>query len=189
MDEGLSKAVREVFVRLYEKGLIYRGHRIINWCLRCHTALSDEEAVTSEGGEAGSLWHIRYPGADGGPGLVVATTRPETMLGDTGVAVNPDDERYRDLLGKNVVLPLLDRPIPVVADELVDQDFGTGAVKVTPAHDANDFEMGQRHSLPSICIMTIDGQASTRRADPTPASIASRRASASSPISRSAGCW
>ncbi len=158
MDEGLSKAVREVFVRLYEKGLIYRGHRIIHWCVRCHTALSDEEAVTSEGGEAGSLWHIRYPGADGGPGLVVATTRPETMLGDTGVAVNPDDERYRDLLGKNVVLPLLERPIPVVPDELVDKDFGTGAVKVTPAHDANDFEMGQRHSLPSICIMTIEGK-------------------------------
>jgi valyl-tRNA synthetase len=158
MDEGLSHAVREVFVRLYEKGLIYRGHRIIHWCVRCHTALSDEEAVTSEGGEPGSLWHIRYPGADGGPGLVVATTRPETMLGDTGVAVNPDDARYRDLLGRNVVLPLLERPIPVVPDELVDKDFGTGAVKVTPAHDANDFEMGRRHSLPSICIMTIEGK-------------------------------
>jgi valyl-tRNA synthetase len=157
MDPGLSHAVREVFVRLYEKGLVYRGHRIIHWCVRCHTALSDEEAVTSEGGEAGSLWHIRYPGAGGGPGVVVATTRPETMLGDTAVAVNPGDERYRDLIGKCVVLPLLERPIPVIADELVDQSFGTGAVKVTPAHDANDFEMGQRHCLPSICIMTIEG--------------------------------
>ncbi|MGD8868895.1 MAG: class I tRNA ligase family protein, partial [Gemmatimonadales bacterium] len=130
LDPGPSAAVREVFVRLYEKGLIYRGHRIIHWCVRCHTALSDEEAVVSEGGEKGSLWHIRYKAADGGPGVVVATTRPETMLGDTGVAVHPDDERYRDLFGKNVILPLLDRPIPVVTDELVDKEFGTGAVKV-----------------------------------------------------------
>ena len=157
MDEGLSNAVREVFVRLHEKGLIYRGHRIIHWCVRCHTALSDEEAVVTEGGENGSLWHLRYPAADGGPGVVVATTRPETMLGDTAVAVHPDDERYRDLIGKNVILPLLDRPIPVIADSHVDKDFGTGAVKVTPAHDANDFEIGQRHHLPSICIMTIEG--------------------------------
>jgi valyl-tRNA synthetase len=158
MDPGLSAAVREVFVRLYEKGLIYRGHRIIHWCVRCHTALSDEEAVTSEGGEPGSLWHIRYPAAGGGPGVVVATTRPETMLGDTGVAVHPEDERYRDLIGKSVILPLLQRPIPVIADALVDKEFGTGAVKVTPAHDANDFEMGQRHHLPSLCIMTIEGR-------------------------------
>ncbi len=157
MDEGLSHAVREVFVRLYEKGLIYRGQRIIHWCVRCQTALADEEAVTTEGGEPGSLWHIRYPGADGGPGLVVATTRPETMLGDTGVAVNPDDERYRDLIGTRIVLPLLNRAIPVVADALVDKTFGTGAVKVTPAHDANDFEMGQRHGLPTLCIMSTDG--------------------------------
>jgi valyl-tRNA synthetase len=159
MDPGLSNAVREVFVRLYERGLIYRGHRIIHWCVRCHTALSDEEAVTSEGGESGSLWHIRYPATDGkGPGVVVATTRPETMLGDTGVAVHPEDERYQDLLGRTVTLPLLERPIPVIADPLVDKEFGTGAVKVTPAHDANDFEMGQRHSLPSLCVMTIEGR-------------------------------
>jgi len=157
MDEGLSAAVREVFVRLYEKGLIYRGHRIIHWCVRCHTALSDEEAVVTEGGEAGHLWHIRYRTADGGPGVVVATTRPETMLGDTAVAVHPEDERYRDLHGKSVIVPLLDRPIPIVTDDLVDREFGTGAVKVTPAHDANDFEMGNRHQLPSICIMNTDG--------------------------------
>ena len=157
MDPGLSRAVREVFVRLYEKKLIYRGHRIIHWCTRCHTALSDEEAITTEGGEAGSLWHIRYPAEDGGDGLVVATTRPETMLGDTGIAVNPSDERYRELLGKHVMLPLMNRAIPVVADELVDPAFGTGAVKVTPAHDANDFEMGQRHGLAPLVIMGTDG--------------------------------
>ena len=149
MDEGLSQAVREVFVRLYEKGLIYRGQRIIHWCPRCQTALSDEEAVTTEGGENGHLWHIRYPAEDGGGhGVVVATTRPETMLGDTGVAVNPDDAAlHATCIGKRVILPLMDRPIPIVADALVDPAFGTGAVKVTPAHDANDFEMGQRHGL------------------------------------------
>jgi len=157
MDPGLSRAVREVFVHLYEKKLIYRGHRIIHWCTRCHTALSDEEAITTEGGEPGSLWHIRYPAEDGGEGLVVATTRPETMLGDTGIAVNPSDERYAGLLGKRVILPLLQRPIPVVADEHVDPAFGTGAVKVTPAHDANDFEMGRRHALETLVIMGTDG--------------------------------
>jgi len=157
MDEGLSRAVREVFVRLYEKGLVYRGQRIIHWCVRCQTALSDEEAVTTDGGEPGSLWHIRYPAEDGGPGVVVATTRPETMLGDTGVAVHPDDERYRELIGKRVILPLLRRPIPVVADPMVDKEFGSGAVKVTPAHDANDFETAQRHGLPSVVMMTPDG--------------------------------
>ena len=157
MDAGLSQAVREVFVRLYEKGLIYRGNRIIHWCVRCQTALADEEAVTTDGGEPGSLWHIRYPAPDGGPGLVVATTRPETMLGDSGVAVHPDDERYRALVGKHVVLPLMNRQIPVVADPLVDRTFGTGAVKVTPAHDANDFEMAARHGLPPLCIMAVDG--------------------------------
>src|SRR5262249_53528386 len=124
MDEGLSRAVREVFVRLHEKGLIYRGNRIIHWCVRCHTALSDEEAVVTEGGETGSLWHILYRASDGGPpDIVVATTRPETMLGDTGVAVHPDDERYRALIGNTVVLPLVGREIPVVADPLVDKDF------------------------------------------------------------------
>ncbi|HVO22819.1 MAG TPA: valine--tRNA ligase, partial [Candidatus Margulisiibacteriota bacterium] len=158
MDPGLSHAVREVFVRLYEKGLIYRGERIIHWCPRCHTALSDEEAITTEGGESGSLWYIRYPAEDGGAGVVVATTRPETMLGDTGVAVNPDDARYTDLIGKRLILPLMDRPIPVVADALVDPAFGTGAVKVTPAHDANDFEMGHRHNLPPLVIMSTDGR-------------------------------
>jgi valyl-tRNA synthetase len=158
MDPGLSRAVREVFVRLYEKGLIYRGQRIIHWCPRCHTALSDEEAITTEGGESGHLWHIRYPAEGGGEGVVVATTRPETMLGDTGVAVHPDDARYRDRLGKRVVLPLMERPIPIVTDPLVDPAFGTGAVKVTPAHDANDFEMAQRHGLPPLVIMTTDGR-------------------------------
>jgi len=160
MDPGLSNAVREVFVRLHEKGLIYRGHRIIHWCPRCHTALSDEEAIVTEGGESGSLWHIRYPADDGTAGVVVATTRPETMLGDTAVAVHPSDERYRNLLGRHVILPLMNRPIPVVADELVDPAFGTGAVKVTPAHDANDFDMGQRHGLPAPVIMTTDGRIS-----------------------------
>lgn len=158
MDPGLSRAVREVFVRLYEKGLLYRGQRIIHWCVRCHTALSDEEAITVEGGEAGSLWHIRYPAEDGGPGVVVATTRPETMLGDTGVAVHPADERYRSLIGKHVALPLLGRPIPVVADESVDPKFGTGAVKVTPAHDAADFDIAQRHGLPALVVMDTEGR-------------------------------
>jgi valyl-tRNA synthetase len=158
MDPGLSRAVREVFVRLYEKGLIYRGQRIIHWCVRCHTALSDEEAVTTEGGESGHLWHIRYPAEDGGDGVVVATTRPETMLGDTGVAVHPDDARYHHLIGKRVILPLMRRPIPVIADALVDPAFGTGAVKVTPAHDANDFDMGQRHELPPLVIMDTQGR-------------------------------
>jgi valyl-tRNA synthetase len=158
MEPALSHAVREVFVRLYDKGLIYRGQRIIHWCPRCHTALSDEEAITVEGGEAGHLWHIRYPAADGGPGVVVATTRPETMLGDTGVAVHPEDPRYRELVGKQVILPLMERPVPVVADALVDPAFGTGAVKVTPAHDANDFEMSQRHQLAPLVIMGTDGR-------------------------------
>ncbi len=158
MDDGLSRAVREVFVRLYEKGLVYRGHRIIHWCPRCLTALSDEEAIVTEGGEAGSLWHIRYPGEDGGPGVVVATTRPETMLGDTGVAVHPADDRYRGLVGKRVILPLVDRRIPVVADTVVDPEFGTGAVKVPPARDANDFEIAQRHGLPPLCVIDPEGR-------------------------------
>ncbi len=158
MDPGLSQAVREVFVRLYEKGLIYRGLRIIHWCVRCHTALSDEEAITVEGGENGSLWHIRYPAEDGGGGVIVATTRPETMLGDTGVAVHPHDKRYAALIGRNLILPLMDRRIPVVGDESVDPSFGTGAVKVTPAHDATDFETGQRHNLTPIVIMGSDGR-------------------------------
>jgi len=148
MDEMLSEAVTEVFIRLYEKGLIYRGNYIINWCPRCHTALSNEEVRHLE--EESHLWHIRYPGEDGGPGIVVATTRPETMLGDTAVAVHPDDDRYRDLVGANVILPLVNRAIPVIADDAVDRDFGTGAVKVTPAHDPNDFEIARRRDLPSL---------------------------------------
>jgi valyl-tRNA synthetase len=151
MDAGLSRAVREVFVSLYEQGLVYRGHYIVNWCPRCVTALSDLEVETRS--MAGSLWHIRYREPGGGPGIVVATTRPETLLGDTAVAVHPDDERHRHLVGRTVVLPVLGREIPVVADTFVDREFGTGAVKITPAHDPNDFAAGQRLGLPSINIM------------------------------------
>jgi valyl-tRNA synthetase len=151
MDPGYSRAVREVFVALYEQGLIYRGLYIVNWCPRCVTALSDLEVETEP--VAGSLWHIRYPAADGGDGLVVATTRPETLLGDTAVAVHPDDERYRHLVGHKLRLPVLKREIPVVADSVVDREFGTGAVKITPAHDPNDFLTGQRLGLPSINVM------------------------------------
>ncbi len=158
LDPGLSRAVREVFVRLYEKGLVYRGQRIIHWCVRCHTALSDEEAIVVEGGEAGFLWYVRYPAEDGGAGVVVATTRPETMLGDTAVAVHPEDDRYRSLLGKRVRLPLVNRLIPVVADPAVDPQFGTGAVKVTPAHDAADFEISQRHGLPALVVLDSEGK-------------------------------
>ncbi|HIS03469.1 MAG TPA: valine--tRNA ligase [Candidatus Pullichristensenella avicola] len=153
MDEGLSRAVRETFVRLYEKGLIYRGARIINWCPTCKTALSDAEVEYVE--QDSHLWHIRYPGAHGD--IVVATTRPETMLGDTGVCVNPADERYRDMVGKTVTLPIMNREIPIVADDYADLEFGTGAVKMTPAHDPNDFEVAQRHDLPIIRVLNDDG--------------------------------
>ncbi|MGI6153800.1 MAG: valine--tRNA ligase [Christensenellaceae bacterium] len=156
MDEGLSDAVLEVFVRLYEKGMIYQGNRIINWCPNCMTALSDAEVEYSE--KASHLWHIRYPAEDGGAGVIVATTRPETMLGDTAVAVNPNDSRYKGLIGKNVVLPLMNRAIPVVADEYVDMEFGTGAVKITPAHDPNDFDVAKRHNLPMLRILNDDGR-------------------------------
>ncbi len=156
LDEGLSKAVRQVFVTLYEEGLIYRGNRIINWCPRCHTAISVIEVEYDD--EIGELTHIEYPFTEGEGGIVVATTRPETMLGDTGVAVHPDDPRYRDAIGKTVTLPLLDRVIPVVADDAVEMDFGTGAVKVTPAHDALDFEIGERHGLDKILIMDEDAK-------------------------------
>jgi len=155
MDEGCSRAVLEVFVRLYEKGLIYKGNRIINWCPDCCTALSDAEVEYEE--EAGHLWHIRYDAKDGSGSVVVATTRPETMLGDTAVAVNPKDERYADLIGKTVVLPIMDREIPIVADDYVEMEFGTGAVKITPAHDPNDFEVGTRHDLPVIRVMDDHG--------------------------------
>jgi valyl-tRNA synthetase len=158
LDEGLSRAVREVFVQLYEQGLVYRGHYIINWCPRCLTALSNEEAEKDE--VDGHLWHLRYPLADGSGHLTVATTRPETMLGDTAVAVHPEDERYRALVGRQVRLPLVDRLIPIVADEAVDPSFGSGAVKVTPAHDPADFEIGGRHNLPSIDIMTPEARIS-----------------------------
>ncbi|BCX82509.1 valyl-tRNA synthetase [Methylomarinovum caldicuralii] len=156
MDEGLSRAVREVFVRLYEEGLIYRGKRLVNWDPVLHTAVSDLEVISEE--EKGHLWHIRYPLADGSGHLVVATTRPETMLGDVAVAVHPEDERYRHLIGKTVRLPLTDREIPVIADEYVDPEFGTGCVKITPAHDFNDYEVGKRHGLPQINIFTPDAR-------------------------------
>jgi valyl-tRNA synthetase len=158
LDEGLSRAVREVFVQLYERGLVYRGHYIINWCPRCLTALSNEEAEKEE--VDGHLWHLRYPLADGSGHLTVATTRPETMLGDTAVAVHPADERYRQLVGKEIRLPLVDRLIPIVVDEAVDPSFGSGAVKVTPAHDPADFEIGRRHRLASIDIMTPEARIS-----------------------------
>lgn len=156
MDEGCSRAVREVFVRLYEKGLIYRGDYMVNWCPVCRTTISDVEVEHEE--EEGSLWYLRYPFAEGDGAIIVATTRPETMLGDTAVAVNPKDERYRDLIGKKVLLPIMNRPIPIIADEYVEMEFGTGAVKITPAHDPNDFEMGMRHQLPSIAVIGEDGR-------------------------------
>ena len=155
LDEGCSKAVREVFVRLYEKGLIYRGERIINWCPHCKTSISDAEVEYAE--KDGNFWHLRYPLTDGSGYIQLATTRPETMLGDTAVAVHPDDERYKDMIGKTVTLPLVGREIPIVADTYVDMEFGTGVVKITPAHDPNDFEVGQRHNLPIINVMDESG--------------------------------
>ncbi|NCB90876.1 MAG: valine--tRNA ligase, partial [Gammaproteobacteria bacterium] len=161
MDEGLSNAVKEVFVRLYKEDLIYRGKRLVNWDPKLRTAISDLEVENRE--SKGSMWHIRYPLADGAKTadgkdyLVVATTRPETILGDTGVAVNPEDPRYKDLIGKFVVLPLVDRRIPIVGDEHADMEKGTGCVKITPAHDFNDYEVGRRHALPMINILTFDG--------------------------------
>jgi valyl-tRNA synthetase len=156
LDEGLSQAVREVFVRLYEEGLIYQGDYIINACPRCHTALSDLEVEHEE--IQGRLYHIRYPLANGDDGLIIATTRPETLLGDSAVAVHPDDERYRGYVGRMLHLPILCREIPVISDTFVDREFGTGALKVTPAHDPNDFEVGLRHDLPQIKVMTGDGR-------------------------------
>ncbi|MDR2502016.1 MAG: valine--tRNA ligase, partial [Oscillospiraceae bacterium] len=151
MDPGCSRAVREVFVALYEKGLIYKGNRIINWCPACTTALSDAEVEHSE--QPGHFWHIKYPVRDSDEYVVVATTRPETMLGDTAVAVNPGDARYAHLIGKTLILPLANRVIPVIADEYVDMEFGTGCVKITPCHDPNDFEVGLRHNLEQLLIM------------------------------------
>lgn len=155
MDENLNKAVRTVFVKLYNEGLIYRGNRITNWCPKCSTALSDAEIEYEE--QDGYFWHINYPLADGSGNLEIATTRPETLLGDTAVAVNPNDERYKDLIGKTIKLPLTDREIPIVGDDYVDIEFGTGAVKITPAHDPNDFQVGQRHNLPQIRVMDDQG--------------------------------
>ncbi len=155
MDEGLSAAVREVFVRLYDKGLIYRGNRIINWCPQCLTALSDAEVEYTE--QSGHLWHVRYKVKDSEEYIVVATTRPETMLGDTAVAVNPNDERYSHLVGKTCILPLVGREIPIIADEYVEMEFGTGCVKITPCHDPNDFEVGKRHGLEEVLV--LDGDA------------------------------
>ncbi|MBO5789257.1 MAG: class I tRNA ligase family protein, partial [Clostridia bacterium] len=150
LDEGCSEAVKEVFVTLYNKGLIYRGERIINWCPHCLTSISDAEVEYED--QAGHFWHIRYPFTDGSGYLQLATTRPETLLGDTAVAVNPNDERYAHAIGKTLTLPLVGREIPVVADDYVEMDFGTGVVKITPAHDPNDFEVGRRHDLPIINV-------------------------------------
>lgn len=155
MDEGCNKAVNHVFKKLYDKGLIYRGERIINWCPHCKTSISDAEVEFEE--KEGSFWHLRYPLADGTGYIELATTRPETMLGDTAVAVHPDDERYKALVGRTVILPLVNREIPIIADTYVEQDFGTGVVKITPAHDPNDFEVGLRHKLPVINIMDDGG--------------------------------
>ena len=156
MDEGCSKAVKEVFVNLYNKGLIYRGKRIINWCPCCHTSLSDAEVEYEE--QAGHFWHLRYPLSDGSGYIEMATTRPETMLGDTAVAVNPDDDRYKDYVGRTVILPIVHREIPIIADSYVDMEFGTGVVKITPAHDPNDFEVGLRHNLAVINVLTDDAK-------------------------------
>ncbi len=155
LDEGLSKAVREVFVKLYNKGLIYRGEYIINWDPATKTAISDIEVIYKD--VQGAFYHMKYPLADGSGTIEVATTRPETMLGDTAVAVHPEDERYKHLIGKMVKLPIVGREIPIVADEYVDMEFGTGVVKITPAHDPNDFEVGNRHNLERILVMHEDG--------------------------------
>jgi len=166
LDEGLTEAVKEVFVKLYEKGLIYKGKRIINWCPRCHTALSNDEVEHED--DKGFLWDLKYPlketvilSGDEGDRTVkyvtVATTRPETMLGDTAVAVNPKDERYKDLIGKTVILPFIEREIPIIADEFVEMEFGSGCVKVTPAHDPNDYEIGLRHDLEQIIVINERG--------------------------------
>jgi len=151
MDEDLSRAVRESFVRLYDQGMIYRGNRIVNWCPNDQTVLSDVEVLREP--QKGKLYYLHYPFVEGEGGVTVATTRPETMLGDTAVAVNPNDERYQELIGRHVILPIVNREIPLIADEFVESEFGTGAVKVTPAHDPNDYEMGQRHNLEQVQVI------------------------------------
>ncbi|MGD9302554.1 MAG: class I tRNA ligase family protein, partial [Desulfobacterales bacterium] len=155
MDEGLSLAVRKVFVQLYDEGLIYRGHYIINWCHRCHTALADLEVEHED--HDGHLYHIRYPYPDRSDGIVVATTRPETMLGDTAVAVHPEDERFQKIEADTVILPLMNREIPIIKDSYVDMSFGSGGLKITPAHDPNDFEIGARHNLDSVKVISDNG--------------------------------
>ena len=167
-----SRVVREVFVRLYEEKLIYRDTRLVNWCPECLTVLSDLEVVHED--RPGKLWYIRYPVAGTSEHVVVATTRPETMLGDTAVAVNPEDERYQHLIGRGVIVPLMNREIPVIADSMVDREFGTGAVKITPAHDPNDFEAGRRHNLPEIDVMTDDGKMNTNATAAAPNTPACR---------------
>ena len=188
MDEKLSKVVTETFVQLYEQGLIYRGKRLVNWDPELKTAVSDLEVESEE--EDGFLWHIRYPLADGSGALTVATTRPETMLGDVAVMVHPEDERYRHLVGKHVKLPLCDRDIPVIADDYVDKEFGTGVVKVTPAHDANDYAVGQRHKLPMIGVLTLDAKINDNAPGQVPRPGPLRRAQAGGgrPARRWA-CW
>ena len=157
MDQGLSDAVAAIFVKMYGDGLIYRGERMVNWDPVAQTVVSDLEVLTSKEGERGSFWHLRYPLADGSGHVIVATTRPETMLGDTAVAVHPEDERYKHLIGEQIMLPIVNRTIPIIADEILpDPQKGSGAVKVTPAHDPNDFECGQRHDLPSIQVIGLD---------------------------------
>ena len=155
MDEGLNKAVRNFFVKLYNEGLIYQGNRIINWCPKCQTALSDAEIEYEE--QAGHFWHIKYPIVGSDEFLEIATTRPETLFGDTAIAVNPKDDRYKHLVGKKAILPIINREIPIVSDDYVDMEFGTGAVKITPAHDPNDYEVGKRHNLEEIVMLNNDG--------------------------------
>lgn len=156
MDERLTNIVSDAFIQLYNEGLIYRGKRLVNWDPKLHTAISDLEVVSEE--TKGKLWHFKYPLADSNEFVTIATTRPETMLGDTAVAVHPDDKRYQHLIGKKIKLPLTDREIPIIADNYVDQEFGTGCVKITPAHDFNDYDMGKRHKLPIINILTPDAK-------------------------------
>ena len=153
MDDGMSDAVRDVFVRLHDDGLIYRGKRLVNWDPVLKTGLSDLEVLSEE--EQGSMWHFRYPLSDGSDSVVIATTRPETLLGDTAVAVHPEDERFKALVGKTITLPLVGREIPIISDDYVDPEFGSGCVKITPAHDFNDYAIGLRHDLPVINILTM----------------------------------
>ncbi len=163
LDDGLSQAVKKVFVDLYNEGLIYRGEYIVNWDPQARTALSDIEVLHQD--DEGAFYHVKYPFTDGSGFIEIATTRPETMFGDTAIAVHPDDERYQDIIGKTVKLPLTDREIPVISDFYVDREFGTGAVKITPAHDPNDFEVGNRHDLPRINVMNDDGTMNETRAN------------------------